>query len=398
MGLTSEDTLKLNVLLQGDVEAVRIDEARMIVHALHSRTESRIRLNPDCRPDQYLKQVREMLSGQVLGSPGGYPVFLKRWTRMGQTRDACLAQLLILGEPEAVAAVTGAPGLTDELARRAWWADPVSENARRMLEREVVVKGAMGKILAQHLVEHLAFETEPQVLMDTVRLVLQPGLIDEPTKRKFWTSGARKNAYRVGFLQAIPDALPPSRPARPDSNILIEAMRPLANEGNTIATTLLRVSTAAGQTFLSTAKSILRKPANQDVVVALLNTLGDYFAQARQQDEHVHDIEQLVEENRAFCQGDRCQTLARVLHASPAQRDEIEALMLLTRVNEGLVTPIFAKTTAQGTLMRTKIEPVSRPVFRCIDILLGEQAGIHDASGLPRAGGGPDPAPNSPRT
>jgi len=43
-----------------------------------------------------------MLSSHVLGSPGGYPVFLQRWTRMGQTRDTQLDKLLLLGEPEAV--------------------------------------------------------------------------------------------------------------------------------------------------------------------------------------------------------------------------------------------------------------------------------------------------------
>ena len=194
MSLTSEDTLKLNVMLHSNVEAIRIDESRMTVHALSGDSESKLALNPDCKPEQYIKKVREMLSGHVLGSPGGYPVFLKRWTRMGQARDEGLNELLMLGEPEAVVAVANAPGLTDELARRAWWVDPISDNARRMLERSAVVEGAMGKILAQHLVEHLAFETEPQIMMDTIRLVLQPGLIDEQAKLKVWASGARKNA------------------------------------------------------------------------------------------------------------------------------------------------------------------------------------------------------------
>ena len=43
---------------------------------------------------------------------------------MGQARDDSLAQLLLLGEPEAVVAAVHAPGLTDELAARAWWAMP----------------------------------------------------------------------------------------------------------------------------------------------------------------------------------------------------------------------------------------------------------------------------------
>jgi hypothetical protein len=53
---------------------------------------------------------------------------------MGQMRDESLEQLLMLGEPEAVVAAVGSPGLTEELARRAWWAMEDAENARRMLE------------------------------------------------------------------------------------------------------------------------------------------------------------------------------------------------------------------------------------------------------------------------
>ncbi|MGD8614944.1 MAG: sulfur reduction protein DsrS, partial [Gammaproteobacteria bacterium] len=153
MDLSSEDSLRLNVLLANPLQAVRIDESSMTVHALSDQGEASVKLNPRGRDDQYLKRVRELLSSQVLGSPGGYPVFLRRWTRMGQARDNSLEQLLLLGEPEAVVAVVHANGLTDEIARRAWWAMPVADNARRMLERECVVRGTMGPVLAEYLVE-----------------------------------------------------------------------------------------------------------------------------------------------------------------------------------------------------------------------------------------------------
>ena len=201
----------------------------MTLYALSaSGDEAKVELNPNCNPDRYLKQVRELLSGHVLGSPGGYPVFLKRWTRMGQAKDESLADLLLLGEPEAVVAVANAPGLTNELARRAWWADPISENARRMLANPNVVAGDMGRVLADFLVEHLAFETEPVVQIDTVRLVLQPGLVDEEVKNKLWASGARKNTLRVGFLQASPHALPESQPPHSLYTELEQLLAPLA--------------------------------------------------------------------------------------------------------------------------------------------------------------------------
>ena len=104
MELTNEDTLRLNVLLANKPQAIRIDESSMTVLGLTPQGEVRVKLNPSGRNEPYLRKVRELLSGHVLGSPGGYPVYLKRWTRMGQMRDESLEQLLLLGEPEAVVA------------------------------------------------------------------------------------------------------------------------------------------------------------------------------------------------------------------------------------------------------------------------------------------------------
>ena len=108
MELSPEDLLRLNVLLAGNVQAIRINESTMTLYGLSPQGEAKIKLNPTCRHEQYLRLVRETLSGHVLGSPGGYPVYLKRWTRMGQVRDESLEALLKLGEPEAVAAVVHA--------------------------------------------------------------------------------------------------------------------------------------------------------------------------------------------------------------------------------------------------------------------------------------------------
>lgn len=372
MSLTTEDTLKLNVMLHSGVQAIRIDESQMTVHALSGESESTLTLNPDCKPEQYIKKVREMLSGHVLGSPGGYPVFLKRWTRMGQAREEGLSDLLMLGEPEAVVAVANANGLTNELARRAWWSDPVSDNARRMLASLKVAQGNMGKILAQHLVDHIAFETEPQVMIDTIRLVLQPGLIADGVKQKVWSSGARKNAYRVGFLQAIPDNLPESRPAHPQYDNLAAALNTLSNTGNTIAGMLLKTLAPQGQTFITAADAILRKPANQDVVVSLLNSLGDYFSPARQQHSDTQDIFEIINETGRLLKEHKPTAVAELQHVLPVLEPELEAVLVLSRLSDLVVTPVFARTTAEGTLMHRKIEPVTTPIFERFSLLLGK--------------------------
>jgi hypothetical protein len=111
MELSSEDSLRLNVLL-ANAKAIRIDENSLSVYGLSEQGEAKIKLNPNCRTDRYLRYVRELLSSAVLGSPGGYPVYLKRWTRMGQLSHGRLDDLLLLGEPEAVVAVACSPNLT----------------------------------------------------------------------------------------------------------------------------------------------------------------------------------------------------------------------------------------------------------------------------------------------
>ena len=53
-------------------------------------------------------------------------------------------------------------------------------------------------------------------MIETVRLVLQPGLLDRQGKRALWKKAQRKNAYYVGFLAATPDDLFEGTPARGD--------------------------------------------------------------------------------------------------------------------------------------------------------------------------------------
>jgi hypothetical protein len=131
MELSSEDALRLNVLLSNPVKAIRIDENALMLYALAERGEARVALHATGRKEQYLRLVRETLSAHALGSPGGYPLYIQRWTRMGQNLGDNIDKLLLLGEEEAGVSVAYSPKLTDEMARRAWWAMPVADNARR---------------------------------------------------------------------------------------------------------------------------------------------------------------------------------------------------------------------------------------------------------------------------
>ncbi len=371
MELSAEDALRINVLLASSVKAVRIDESSMTLYALSDKGEARVRLNPNCRDETYLRRVREALSSHVLGSPGGYPVYLKRWTRMGQTRNGILESLLLLGEPEAVVAVVNAPGITNEIARRAWWASQTAENARCMLGQQSVIQGDMGPVLADFLVEFLPFETEARDMIATVRLILQSGLISDETRIELWGRGRHKNAYYVGFLQAVPDGLPGGMGPHPLWVGVCEKLEGLRKTGNPFAVQFCRLLGREGQSFLAAVENVLDKPANQDVVVSLLQALAAYFHTIRRNDterQTMDDIRAAADE--LLVSGSvPGHALAELLSRVPGMEREVHAMLVLSMVDEPLVNPIFSRTDAIGTVMRRKLSPVSGPLQHYIDRL-----------------------------
>jgi hypothetical protein len=291
-----EDQFRLNVLLAQDIKAIRIDESNLVLHALlGTGEEASMPLHPDCRSDRYLRLVRETLSGHALGSPGGYPVYLSRWTRHGQMESGNLSQLLLIGEPEAVVAVVHSPALTDQLAGYAWWAMPTIEHARLMLAREAVAKGRMGAVLAAFLVEHLAFLQEDHLaIMDTVAVLLHSGILTPEQRDTIWKRGKRQNSYYVAFLEAGPEPLPM-------------------------------------QAFVAACVEILARPDTQEVVSRTLDAIGRYFS---------------------------------------ARTATDEASRRLAGVTAELANPVFSRSTAVGSLMRRKLEPVTAPILADLRLLL----------------------------
>ena len=372
--LTPEDSLRLNVMLAGDIQAIRIDATNMTIYGLSPRGTASVKLHPVGRTDQYLRTARELLAGFAIGSPGGYPVYLQRWTRMGQARDKGLDRLLLLGEPEAVTSVAYSNGLTDELARRAWWAMPVADNARRMLERECVVQGQMGKVLADFLIEHLPFENEAHIIIDTIRILLQPGLTDEQTRLSLWRKGEIDNAYHVGFLARLPDEIPEQLPQRDDFEALQPRLASLVAQGNIVAQQLQRVLSAPGQTFLHAYDEVLRYPANQDVMLVLLEALASYFdALCPLHGCSGETVEAIAENVELFIAGQTpASAIGQLLQTIPELKKEVRAMLALSCLDANIATPIMSQTTASGSLMRKKLEPVSIPILQLISVLTGK--------------------------
>ncbi|WP_260292498.1 sulfur reduction protein DsrS [Sedimenticola hydrogenitrophicus] len=369
MELSNEDLLRLNVLVV-NTEAIRIDENRMEVHGIKGDQEMKVALHPDGNPERYLRQVRELLAGIVLNSPGGYPVYIQRWTRMGQVESVRLSSLLKLAEPEAVMAVVCSPDLTDQLARLAWWCEPRAEYARRLLEQPAVAAGPLGAALAAFLVEHLPFETEPRQILESVRLVLQPGLIDAPIKQRLWNRGRSSKSYRVGFLETVPDELPEPLQSRSDLSAYQPLLRRMADRGNRYAALLEKLLESRGQTFAHTAIDVMTRPADQDVVSALFKAVGDYFSTIRAGREELREIAEIDAVVESLLAADHG-PLHELWDTLPQLRREIRAMLFLAQLDDAVLTPILSLTDAVGSVMRNKLQPVSEPMVRNLGYLLG---------------------------
>ena len=369
--LAPEDSLRLSVLMMAQpVHAVRIDDATLTLHALTESGVASVQLHPNCRATPYLARVREFLAGHALGSPSGYPVYLQRWTRMGQTSDRNLAALLVLGESEAVVAVAHASALTDELARRVWWCQPSMEIARSMLERDSVARGHMGKVLADFVVEHLPFEQDPDARMRSARLVLSGKLTDDQTTAKLWRMAKGVPCYYIGFLDFMANDLPPDEPARADHAVASELLTPLAGTGNAYAQRLLALLDGNGQTFLKAAAAVLARPSTPVVVNALLDAVGRYLepvGAAVATDE----LADLLARARALVHREQPAPVAlqALLDAAPEHRTDIQAMLALSGLRSKTAEPWLLRNLAVGAQMRRKIEPLVAPIDSAVQVL-----------------------------
>ncbi|MCK7576980.1 MAG: hypothetical protein MZV65_14805 [Chromatiales bacterium] len=144
-------------------------------------------------------------------------------------------------------------------------------------------------------------------------------------------------------------------------------MTALASRGNPLAVLLRRALGAGGQSFLAAGEQVLQKPTEQDAVVALLNVLSGYFSRVRHGDDPGQDVETIVRD--AAAAAGREPPAQELLAALPALQPEVVAVYALARMDEAIVTPVFARSTASGSLMRRKIGPVIGPVLEQIAVL-----------------------------
>jgi hypothetical protein len=361
-----EDTLRLQVLLVRS-KAIRIDQSRMMVHGLTNDGEQSVTLSPGKVPDvRYLRAVRAMLSSQAIDSPGGYPVFLKRWTRMGQLDSARLASLLKLGEPEAVIAVACAPSLTSELGRLAWWALPEAETARFLLEHENVKHDPLlCEELVVFLLDHLPFELDPLTISESVRLILSAPCAPAHLIISLWRKGPRKTSILLGFIKADPFNLPTTQahadsggqPLLPPLPAIFDAKQ---------AALLGQLLSHQGQILLESCLRILERPADQEIVVECLETLARILLPIRpdaEPCESVSTIDALIDTMIH-------QHLGSDFRQHPLA-SRLRALWFLSLTGERLVRSYFARSSTVGSLMRKQLAPILDPVSDQLRLAVG---------------------------
>jgi hypothetical protein len=202
--------------------------------------------------------------------------------------------------------------------------------------------------------------------------VLQGRLIDGEQRMKLWERGRHKNAFYVGFLQSVPDALPGESIANPVWERTSERLADLHAAGNPFAVQLCRLLSATGQNYLAGVEAVLKKPANQDVMVELMHALASHaevLPLERPRLETTSEIHRQVEGLLEAAGVEQAPELAALLQALPGAVHHIRAMLFLALLDEPVLDPVLSRTDAIGTVMRKKLGTVTVPVQEQIDIL-----------------------------
>jgi hypothetical protein len=342
--LEPEDILKLNVLIATSV-AIRIDTYKLTVVGLNAQfKEQIIALKPSGDSEVYIKEVKKLLVTQVLGAMGGYPSYLKRWSRMGQVESSNLTSLLKLGEVEAVVAVSNSTNLDNDLLKLTWWCatntDNQAEIGRFLLTKPFVLNTQTGREIAQYLLEFLPFVDDIEQLIDTTSLVLQEGLIEQKDKDRLWKQGQRKTAFLVGFVERMRGNLPN------EFNLKIP---------NYEHSDLQIINNQQSQLFLTTLGHILKKINQEYVLYRALEVLGQYMS--HQDISMQNTIEKITNQ------------VSDLSLTANNEQDKLDARLLLAGVSEKLVVSTISAHNLTGSAIRKKLAHVLEPIQQALKTL-----------------------------
>ncbi|MGB5308267.1 MAG: hypothetical protein WBN45_05145, partial [Arenicellales bacterium] len=116
-------------------------------------------------------------------------------------------------------------------------------------------------------------------------------------------------------------------------------------------------------------------PAQQAVVVTLLNAIGHHFTELGMT-RRFRTIEELSAYNCRIYD-DNCENehhhlsseIKQLIAAVPGCRERTLAMLGLAQMSETLLDPLFGGTDCLGSVMRKRIKPVSDPLLEMIGTL-----------------------------
>jgi hypothetical protein len=150
----------------------------------------------------------------------------------------------------------------------------------------------------------------------------------------------------------------------------------LITNNNTYALHLCELLSADGQKWLYVLKESLRKPVDQDVVIALFLFIADNFSIPFPERLGVREIQLACDRSDQLCSCENKnentpEELQQVLSAlDESNLPLLNATLMLAQLGEDTLTPIFAGNDSVGSVMRRKLEPLTTPILERVEVLM----------------------------
>jgi hypothetical protein len=138
----------------------------------------------------------------------------------------------------------------------------------------------------------------------------------------------------------------------------------MAGEGDACARVLQQSYSANGQAYISTALEVMAGISTQDEATVLFSSISTVF----RLNPEGNVVTNSVDEVRA--RSEAAALLHPLTRQVPALRNEISAVFLVGQYGDALLTPVFARSDAVGTVLRKRIEPVMTPLAAALRRLL----------------------------
>ena len=249
--------------------------------------------------------------------------------------------------------------------------------ARRLLHYPDVVSGELGQELAAYLLEFLPYEAQQKDIVEAVQLCLQGDLTTEKQRADLWKRAKRKNPYYVGFVHSKQN-IPLDKSAHPEESALNRSLADLIAAKNPYALQLCELLSADGQKWLYALKESLRKPVDQDVIIALFIFIDRNLSLPFPERRGVRDIQFACDRSDQLCSDEARENeggcppeLVQVISAIAKDHlPLLNAMLMLAQLGEDTLIPIFAGNDSGGSVMRRKLEPLTTPILERVDVLM----------------------------